>query len=743
MGEEDVVSSLTFTEDDGYKIVNRLEMFVTNAPQGGEEDEFYLIAYDQGRSSQKMRRGGNFVRVFRNVETRQLKYYLTVDVVIPNRQLNIFYDLFPYDKNILMTSRYEETGTLINIGLCKLDNSERTLYCGKNRATTVQEGFITFQKGRYVELNGHSKTLSVNRIHGDFSKSDWNTEVMHSEGNLTLVDPETAWIRAISVSEYGAIINYDHNDAVEYGLTLSFFFLKNSVVLPGTTGFLWEKNIVVGNLQEESVSLYRVAFETLWVEAFAFKDKVNDLTVTVTDADNSQTATGKVTILDDIHDSAAFTEPKEVTLTSGDSQNIGANIIESGNGVTITAKSLDEKVATVTTTMAQELKITFDSSSQPTGNFYFTGNMCVVETIGHMNKQLVYSSCTQTGAAVSCHVLGNVQLERHDFVHNRIVNLGKNTVVMYTTNQEEGKSKVIIMTEGEFYIQNFDAIVVDINGADSQTDKHNHVVVAYSDKVEYFEVNPNDIQEWNWKGIVDAGTYGVEHFCPVALRRDPLKSLRWDIFSHCITAIHWTSYATIFRLALQSTLLDHHVPISNLDTPKDVCSFGFELLVSTDIRAYGIDIFDDWNYWSVPVTQLGVDRSDWEIDCVENANAAVFWGAADGAQGHTKRIWNIRGDSGFRQDRRYPITWEIEAEALYNYDFMGGILTVAVHNDLVTFMQSFNDPIVTVTAQDVTAQSQTQIELTMTNGHQTAHVAVPVTVNPKQKKSEEKRMLMK
>ena len=46
-----VVNEVSVTQDDGFRIVNRLELILESFPQEGrDDDQVYLLAYDQGHT---------------------------------------------------------------------------------------------------------------------------------------------------------------------------------------------------------------------------------------------------------------------------------------------------------------------------------------------------------------------------------------------------------------------------------------------------------------------------------------------------------------------------------------------------------------------------------------------------------------------------------------------------------------------------------------------------------------------
>jgi hypothetical protein len=65
-----VVAEVSVRQNDGFRVVNSLSIFLESFPQGdGNDDQVYLIAYDQGHTLQAQTRKNQAARVFFNVQS--------------------------------------------------------------------------------------------------------------------------------------------------------------------------------------------------------------------------------------------------------------------------------------------------------------------------------------------------------------------------------------------------------------------------------------------------------------------------------------------------------------------------------------------------------------------------------------------------------------------------------------------------------------------------------------------------
>lgn len=149
----------------------------------------------------------------------------------------------------------------------------------------------------------------------------------------------------------------------------------------------------------------------------------------------------------------------------------------------------------------------------------------------------------------------------------------------------------------------------------------------------------------------------------------------------------------IFTYALTKRTFSPRLPLSSLDRVKNICAFIGEILVLSHERVYGISIGDDLNYWSVPYTQMNIDINRASLTCLESQNAAILIGYIPGTNQRTTVF--IRGNSGSRQDRRYPhVLSGLSSNRIHTYDFLNSIFMSSEQDGDVGFIQSYLDPVV-------------------------------------------------
>jgi len=683
IGAEDVTSQLVMKQDDGFRIVNRLEMFITVAPQDSNE-EIYLVAYDKGKSIQTKTRQDNKIRVFRNVAYRRLTYYLLADIEFLNGDIDIVYDLFPYGNSMLATARVGAAGTIITMAQCVLNNGDEKLRCGAPKGTLIKNGFINYQNGRVQTVCTDTKTVTVYQTMGEFSSADWMTKVLDQMTDVNLIPGSDNWIRDVTSTEYGAILSYQ-NATTDSGVCFIYWGMMYSDHYPDMTGFSWDRSLILGDLKTGHVGVFRTILSAVWIEGFTLNEGANKVTVTGTDANSTQSAHATITVAEDIFSMVSIGAIPPANVTAG-------------------------KVAHLETD----------------GGF-----MAAVEMIVGSTKQIHYGHCGMKNGVVPCTELGTVSMSSDDMLMNRIVHLGKDNLLMYSVNARAGSSIVYIMNKDEAHKKTFKELVVDVNALTGP--KMNFVSVAFASRVELYQVNPNDAAEWKLIDTVDANSYGVARFCPVSISHPaPSTNLMFEILSTCQTHSIITSSSSIFQLSVTSHSNNHFIPLSNLDTPASVCSFGQEHLVASDIRAYGVSPADDFNYWTIPFEDLQIKRKEFTVSCIDNQETAIVWGTSTSAKnGNQKTAYVLRGNSGWRQDRRYPSMFVVDADIIENFGFAGGVMSVVYEAGDAYFLQSYVDPVIIAVGQAVTKETKVHIDVTAKNGMKSGHTTIEVNVMPK------------
>jgi hypothetical protein len=274
-------------------------------------------------------------------------------------------------------------------------------------------------------------------------------------------------------------------------------------------------------------------------------------------------------------------------------------------------------------------------------------------------------------------------------------------------------------------------IFTDVAGYAGVTAATDYVAFSIIDLVVILSVNPNDITEWNLIVHLDAEHYDETDFCPTTVRAKShvhnQKKMAWFVvLSNCQSGKDYSQ--EVFTWAITSdTAWAPRLPLSTLDNPKKICAFIPEILVQANDRIYGVSLFDDYNYWSIPLKELGADIDNMHLHCDEKLNTAIIVGHAEGST--EKTLIHLRGNSGMRQDRRYPhIATGIPADFIETGSFNGGSLSFAVNNGVIGFWQSFLDPVVIMSSKTVTGNTDVNVTVTITNGTISQDAIAKVTV---------------
>lgn len=228
---------------------------------------------------------------------------------------------------------------------------------------------------------------------------------------------------------------------------------------------------------------------------------------------------------------------------------------------------------------------------------------------------------------------------------DKIISLSNGLTVAYTTNEANDSSTVIAVNEDSVHQRTHEGLITSSAGYEKYTSALDAVAFGMDDKVVILEVNPNDIQEWNELAVLDSVYFDVTDFCPSEIRskKDETHG-RFTILSNCHGGKNFSQ--EVFTYAMTKGGASPRLPLSSMDNPTNICAFNDEILVATQDRIYGVSIWDNFNYWTVPLDQLEIDKNGFELYCNENDNTATIVGSTEGTQ--QKSIIKVRGDSGHR-----------------------------------------------------------------------------------------------
>jgi len=207
--EQAKISHIEVTEQkDGFRVLNRLKLIVTDL-QSSSTVTPYLVMYDQGNTNAMMHRGNDMVRIYRNVEIGNLKFYKLLS--IDDHQFDILYSIFPFQNSLVISGRINGAqDQILQLALCSMSISKKLLSCDPQlKSTTVTHGLIGLTNdGQYYELNSDAATISVADLGNDFHHADWNRNIVAHRINLQLMHNESKWIRNYNGNLSAGVINY-------------------------------------------------------------------------------------------------------------------------------------------------------------------------------------------------------------------------------------------------------------------------------------------------------------------------------------------------------------------------------------------------------------------------------------------------------------------------------------------------------------------------------------------------------
>lgn len=243
-GLKQTISSLNIPQDDGFRIQNRLKMFISVKQDVRNESiqSMFLFLYDQGRSDQKESKGNHQVRILRNVEYGSLKNYKLLQLK-GNPDLKVVYDFLPYKGSIIISIRTTQTPYVISLMQCYLNQTYTCLECiNQIKETGVIEGFVTINNdSSYIAVNTQIDTIAISKLQGQFSDHQWSHQII---GTHQIPSQGASWIKEIFNNHKNAVINWNLEGKIQPTSTYLSWGLKKS----------WS------NIGESSVSLGDVFF---------------------------------------------------------------------------------------------------------------------------------------------------------------------------------------------------------------------------------------------------------------------------------------------------------------------------------------------------------------------------------------------------------------------------------------------------------------------------------------------------
>jgi hypothetical protein len=684
-----------------------------------------MIAYDQGQGDLNHSGHNSQFRVFRNVDYRQLTYYYLGNIATFDHDNTILYDIFTYQGTIITTGRTEQDSQHITLAQCGLDNGNRKLNCQQDKSSLVQEGYVSIHnESVMVTVDIKSRIISAYQLQGKYTDSTWVGATLGQITSADLVDQTGIWVNGVSYSSTGAGISWAQGTkGAEFGTTFVSWKQNISRVNPNFLGFAWEKSFIFGDMTSGYAFLNRNEVSELIISQAALQNGDNTVTASAVDREGSQNSTATITLLNGIYDTCKWAPNpvEDLTVTSGASgfYNMSESTIQTGNGLFVNAISSNSTFFSIDEVyFGRMTDVQLAGVTNLAGNFLFDVDKALIE----LDNRIDFQKCTQATptSAVPCTSFGfKYNVQDGQVLGNRILALNSDTTLAFLQNYKTGTTTFLVASPEGIYIFERDTIVTSVAKYLGVTAVLDYVAISYDNTVEILAVNKNDYKEWQTITTLSSTNFDETDFCPVELRsnqrRDGSNSQGWFvILSNCNNGNNQSQ--AVFTWAVTSNTPNYNLPLSSLDNPRNICAFMDEILVLSNERIYGISIKDDMNFWSVPTNTFNVDTDRGDLICLESINMALFMAHEVGAD--QRQSIFIRGNSGYRQDIRYPRVFPSLNSNRYNaYDFMDSIMVVSEVNQGVGFVQTYIKPMISYTAGPVTQDTDVTVTLTLTCGN--------------------------
>lgn len=708
-----VTSSAVVKQDDGFRIINRLTMFVHEFPQGSNDDS-YLFVYDQGHTSQNETRQVPMARIFHNVNSGVLSFDTVVNTQMEGRNFDVIYDYFPWNGTLIIASRITDIGEIITLAQCKLDLTDDIIHCNpKLKATALQHGkAILHEKGWYTEIDIAQKQFRVYRIHGDFSSHDWNSELVRRMENIVFPDgqEDSIWIRNAVTNEWSSAIQYGRRNHTDPGSTFMDWTSGKNNFYWGDVADIYDRDWFVGTTKNQDPQVSLLRNDVVYVvDSHYLKTGNNQLTVTAFDSQNQATVSNNFILLKSIFE-RIYIKNQIGIIELNSHQTLDIRITEEeiiwGNGINVRIESDDEKVVTGMGVTHHPVRLIFNGTDISSGDYYFTGHRALIRSnIG----RLIWTRCSRTAIrplTYTCIEDGAHPISSGERLMSKVMARGE---VLMAASTNKTSSTVYFMTnDGELVQHGFDNEFFR-DFAFLETNTFLYVILAFDDRVDIYSLNRFDIQEFDFYHSFNVNNTAYDNFCPRKVEVPPGSQDEFDILSSCGNG--FSSY--ILRWGLTHNTPHMGIPLDSRTHPSEFCSFGNEFMIRGHDELYAISNSDDFSRFNVPLSDLDASIN-FDTYCIRELGQFVVLGHSHSGKNYTISV--INGNEGAQQAKRYPTVIEgFEAEDIKSFDFMGRPLHVVENAQERRFFVTLRTPILRFTAGNVEEETDVPVKITFYN----------------------------
>jgi hypothetical protein len=386
--QEKIVNEVSVAQTDGFRIVNRLEIFIESFPQeGSNDDQLYLLAYDQGHTLQKQTRLSNQARIFFNVEAGKLEFDTLVKVQMKGEEYDIIYDMFPYQNTLILSGRVKSAASILTLAQCKLDLSENEIVCNpKYKGTPIVSGAVHVDNSNmtYNEIDIEEKTIKYYQLEGDFTSANWNKKLLGHIDDLSMpkLDEEHLWIRGFHASQWGGVIYYGSTTHVDPGVTFLDWTTDNTYYDSKQVATVYDRDYIVLGEHQGSKTMMLVRDEPLFLIEGGYYSGYNRINLSAEDEDGKVTVEATLNVLDTVFDVINIRNNiGTIELGSHGTHlfNFREEDIISGNGLNVEIKSENPEIlSAVGYTQAPVRVIWSDKLPPPAGAYMFSHDKILI-----------------------------------------------------------------------------------------------------------------------------------------------------------------------------------------------------------------------------------------------------------------------------------------------------------------------------------------------------------------------------
>jgi hypothetical protein len=725
--EQAKVTSIAITpQDDGFRILNRVGMFITKTGSGSSSTP-YLTVYDSGNTNSKTHRGNDQVRIYRNIEIGALKFYKLLKV--DDHQYDIVYNMFDYEGSIIIAGRVNgPTSGIVTLAQCGIDFTNKVLACNKDlKTTSITEGMVglTFATNQYYEINSETGTIQICNLKGSFHDADWNRNVILTQHDLELIHHENSYIRSYSGNTVLGTINYGSTTQYkpDAGYTGISYESGISWSVEGYVAANIGNSIVSGKrIQDKEhggdvISIMRPDKPYLLIEASKLSGKTV-VGVNVHDSSSPTTfsTSATVTVVDSIYDkiNVLSTAYGDITVKGGFETSLhlkDEDIIE-GNNMEIEAHSADGTVHGKSFSGAK-VDITWNPSHDHND---------IIKYAFFQQKALVQNKRGKMWF-YNCKIIrGHHERHCEQFASYpgpisqpvRTIKQVGNILFTWTCTDDDCFA-IFAQENGDVSTVSLGAGIRDIFiGEDDVIPNWIRIVATSEGKVEIFKgpkYEPEGVTLWYTMTDSNANE---PWFCPTHAFHCPLNQDVLLIMNDCEG---YNQKILKYRIGDSRVNFIESSKLDSLTQAPFFCPMGHEFIIGSvdskhDHPLYSFSAHDDLNFWTVPKDLLG--DNFWNYSCLSHMFRSVSYGFdKDGSVTAT----TIVGNRGSQQLSRYStVVSGIEATAAYAYEgFHNSVLHWFLTSNGPLFYETFDHPILELTTPKVTEETQKEVTFTFTN----------------------------